>query len=90
MQPALAAGLLVLMFIAERMLGEHAGRYEYLAVSAIVIGVVGAGPVRADAQHRPHRSEHLTITLVLRRPRRWRACCPTCCGCSRRPQPESR
>src|SRR5664279_6637770 len=25
-QPALAAGLLVLMFLAERMLGEHAGR----------------------------------------------------------------
>src|ERR1700724_266817 len=37
-QPALACGLLVLMLVAERMLGEHAGRYEYLAVSAIVIG----------------------------------------------------
>jgi hypothetical protein len=42
-QPALAAGLLVLMFLAQRMLGEHAGRYEYLAMSAIVLGVVGAG-----------------------------------------------
>src|ERR1035437_4383918 len=29
-QPALVAGLLVLMFLGERMLGEHAGRYEHL------------------------------------------------------------
>ena len=41
-QPALAAGLLVLMLIAERMLGERAGRYEHTAVGAIVIGMVGA------------------------------------------------
>ena len=42
-QPALATGLLVLMFLAERMLGERAGRSEYLAMSAIVLGVIGAG-----------------------------------------------
>jgi drug/metabolite transporter (DMT)-like permease len=42
-QPALASGLLVLMFLAERMLGERAGRNEYLAMSAIVLGVIGAG-----------------------------------------------
>ena len=42
-QPALAAGLLVLMFLAQRMLHEHAGRNEYLAMGAIVIGVIGAG-----------------------------------------------
>jgi drug/metabolite transporter (DMT)-like permease len=42
-QPALATGLLVLMFLAQRMLGEHAGRNEYLAMSAIVLGVIGAG-----------------------------------------------
>src|SRR6202451_4713942 len=50
-QPALAAGLLVLMVLAERMLGEHAGRYEYLAMGAIAIGVIGAGltaPPRSD------------------------------------------
>src|SRR5665647_1478540 len=33
-QPALAAGLLVLLFRGERMLGERAGKYEYLAMSA--------------------------------------------------------
>ncbi|MCW3028535.1 MAG: hypothetical protein JWN81_1746, partial [Solirubrobacterales bacterium] len=62
-QPALAAGLLVLMFLAERLLGEHAGRYEYIAVSAIVIGMVGAALTAP-----PHTSDHaggLTITLVL-------------------------
>src|SRR5437763_4446724 len=41
-QPALAAGLLVLMLLAERMLGEHAGRYEHIAMFAIVAGVIGA------------------------------------------------
>ena len=38
-QPALAAGLLVLLFLGERMLGEHAGRAEHLAMLAIVLGV---------------------------------------------------
>jgi hypothetical protein len=41
-QPALAAGLLVLMFLAQRMLGEHAGRYEYLAMSAVVLAGLAA------------------------------------------------
>src|ERR1019366_8452987 len=63
-QPALAAGLLVLMFLAERMLNEHAGRYEYFAMSAIVIGVIGAG-VFAPPRSTAHSSEELTITLVL-------------------------
>jgi hypothetical protein len=63
-QPALAAGLLVLMFLAERMLNEHAGRYEYFAMSAIVIGVIGAG-VFAPPRSTTHSSEELTITLVL-------------------------
>jgi hypothetical protein len=41
-QPAMAAGLLVLLVIGERMLGERAGRREHLAVVAIVVGVLGA------------------------------------------------
>jgi drug/metabolite transporter (DMT)-like permease len=63
-QPSLAAGLLVLLVVGERMLGERAGRYEYVAVGAIVIGVVGAAlcaPPRATS----HTSQQLTITLVL-------------------------
>src|SRR6202043_3080083 len=63
-QPALAAGLLVLMFLAQRMLGEHAGRYEYLCMFAIVIGVVGAG-LSAPPRSVSHPSERLTITIVL-------------------------
>jgi hypothetical protein len=62
-QPALAAGLLVLMFLAERLLSEHAGRYEHVAVLAIVIGMVGAALTAP-----PHTSNHaggLTTTLVL-------------------------
>jgi hypothetical protein len=63
-QPALAAGLLVLMFLAQRMLNEHAGRREYLAMGAIVIGVIGAG-LTAPPRTTGHGSENLAITLVL-------------------------
>ncbi|HTB69595.1 MAG TPA: hypothetical protein VK707_01265 [Solirubrobacteraceae bacterium] len=63
-QPALAVGLLVLMFFAQRMLGEHAGRYEHIAMLAIVIGVVGAG-LTAPPRTNGHGAENLTITLVL-------------------------
>jgi hypothetical protein len=63
-QPALAAGLLVLMFLAERMLGEHAGKYEHVAMGAIVLGVIGAA-VFAPPRSTSHTSEELTITLVL-------------------------
>src|SRR6266702_3806053 len=62
-QPALAAGLLVLLMLGQRMLGERAGRYEYACVLAIAIGVVGvaltARPVKTT-----HTTQHLTITLV--------------------------
>ncbi len=52
-QPAMAAGLLVLLVVGERMLGERAGRREHLAVGAIVVGVVGAAlcaPPHTDTQ----------------------------------------
>jgi len=62
-QPALAAGLLVLLFLAQRMLGEHAGRNEHLAMCAIVLGVIGAAltaPPKGTTE-----ASHLTITIVL-------------------------
>jgi drug/metabolite transporter (DMT)-like permease len=62
-QPALAAGLLVLMWLGERILGEPAGRYEYVCVAMIVVGVVGAG-LTAPPRTTTH-SQELTITLVL-------------------------
>ena len=63
-QPALAAGLLVLVFVGQRMLGEHAGRNEHLAMAAIVIGVIGAG-LCAPPRSTGHTSERLTILIVL-------------------------
>jgi hypothetical protein len=63
-QPALATGLVVLLFLGQRMLGEHAGRHEYIAIAAIVVGVVGAG-LCAPPRSTGHTSERLTITLVL-------------------------
>jgi hypothetical protein len=60
-QPALAFGLL---FVGQRILGEHAGRYEHIAMAAIVIGVIGAG-LDAPPLSTTHTSERLTITLVL-------------------------
>src|SRR6201993_754822 len=55
-QPSLAAGLLVLLIVGEHMLGERAGRYEYIAVGAIVLGVVGAA-LCAPPRETAHTSE---------------------------------
>lgn len=63
-QPALATGLVVLLFLGQRMLGEHAGRHEHAAIAAIVIGVIGAG-LCAPPRSTGHTSERLTIALVL-------------------------
>jgi hypothetical protein len=62
-QPALALGLPVLMVVGQRMLGEHAGRREHLAVGAIVLGVVGAG-LCAPARSTAHAGS-TTLALVL-------------------------
>ena len=63
-QPALATGLLVLLVVAERMLGEHAGRTEHLAMGAIVVGVVCVALCAPPVSH-THTSEQGTITIVL-------------------------
>jgi FtsH-binding integral membrane protein len=63
-QPALAAGLLVLMLLGQRMLGEHGGRYEYACVLAITVGVLGVALAAPPLAH-SHTSQQLTITLVL-------------------------
>jgi hypothetical protein len=62
-QPTLAVGLLVLLFFGQRMLGEHAGRREYLAMCAIVLGVVGIA-LTAPARTTTH-TNNATVTLVL-------------------------
>src|ERR1700722_4891430 len=62
-QPTMAVGLLVLLFFGERMLGERAGRREYLAMAAIVMGVAGTA-LCAPARSSTH-TNNLTVTLVL-------------------------
>jgi hypothetical protein len=62
-QPTLAVGLLVLLFLAQRMLDEHAGRHEHIAMCAIVLGVAGTA-LCAPARSSTHTS-NLTVTLVL-------------------------
>ena len=63
-QPTLAVGLLVLLFFGERMLGEHAGRYEHLAMLAIVLGMVGTALFAPPRSASP-AGKQVTITLVL-------------------------
>jgi drug/metabolite transporter (DMT)-like permease len=62
-QPAMAAGLLVLLVAGERMLGERAGRREHLAVSAIVLGVLGAA--LCAPPHTTTQASDGTIAIVL-------------------------
>ena len=62
-QPAMAAGLLVLLLLGERMLNEHAGRREHLAVCAIVLGVIGTALSRRRLTPRRPRWV-LAIVLV--------------------------
>ncbi len=62
-QPAMAAGLLVLLVVGERMLGERAGRREHLAVSAIVVGVVGAA--LCAPPHTTTQASDTVIAIVL-------------------------
>jgi hypothetical protein len=62
-QPAMAAGLVVLLLVSERMLGERAGRREHLAVSAIVVGVLGAA--LCAPPHTTSQTSDQTIAIVL-------------------------
>ncbi len=62
-QPALAAGLIALLVVAQRMLGEAAGPREVLAVAAIIFGVVGIAIVAPGRS--THHADQLTLTVVL-------------------------
>ena len=55
---------MLLLFVAERMLGEHAGRTERIAMAAIVIGVICVGLCAPPLSH-THTSERATVTIVL-------------------------
>jgi drug/metabolite transporter (DMT)-like permease len=49
-QPAEAAGLVFLLYLGSRTLGERVGRSEILAVAAIVVGIVGLTVVAPKRQ----------------------------------------
>jgi drug/metabolite transporter (DMT)-like permease len=58
-QPALASGLLVLLLVGERLLGERPGRRELLAVAAIIGGVAGIAALA------PPRTTHHVHGIAL-------------------------
>ena len=62
-QPALASGLLVLLLVGERMLGERPGRRELLAVAAIVAGVAGIAALAPP--HSTHHVHGIAVFVVL-------------------------
>jgi drug/metabolite transporter (DMT)-like permease len=62
-QPALASGLLVLLLVGERMLGESPGRRELLAVGAIVAGVAGIAALAPG--HNTHHVHGVAVFVVL-------------------------
>jgi drug/metabolite transporter (DMT)-like permease len=62
-QPALAAGLIVLLLVAQGMLGEAAGPREIAAVAAIVLGVAGMAIVAPGRS--THHTDHTTLAIVL-------------------------
>ena len=62
-QPTLACGLLVLLLVGERMLGEPPGRRELLAVGAIIAGVAGIAALAP--RHTTHHVHGVALVLVL-------------------------
>jgi drug/metabolite transporter (DMT)-like permease len=62
-QPTLACGLLVLLFVGERMLGERPGRRELFAVGAIIAGVAGIAALAPG--HNTHHVHGVAVIVVL-------------------------
>jgi hypothetical protein len=62
-QPALASGLLLLLVLGDRMLGERVGPLEIGAVMAIILGV--AGMAWAAPEHTSHHAGFLRLAPAL-------------------------
>ncbi|MGI8801476.1 MAG: hypothetical protein ACR2KV_04785 [Solirubrobacteraceae bacterium] len=62
-QPALASGLIALLLVAQRMLGESAGRREVAAMAAIIAGVAGIALVAPERT--THHTDQTTLAIVL-------------------------
>jgi drug/metabolite transporter (DMT)-like permease len=64
-QPCLASGLVVLLWLGVTRLGERPGRREYLAVAAIVAGVAGVAWAAPDRTTDHAGTAAIAVALVL-------------------------
>lgn len=64
-QPTLASGLLVLLLVGERLLGESPGRRELLAVGAIIAGVAGIAALAPAHNTRHIHGVAVVVVLAL-------------------------
>jgi len=64
-QPCLASGLLLLLFLGVTRLGERPGRREYLSVAAIVLGVAGIAWAAPDRTTDHAGTAAIAIALAL-------------------------
>jgi drug/metabolite transporter (DMT)-like permease len=64
-QPCLASGLVLLLFLGVTRLGETPGRREYLSVGAIVVGVAGIAWAAPDRSTDHAGSAAIAIALAL-------------------------
>lgn len=64
-QPCLASGLVVLLWLGVTRLGERPGRREYLAVAAIVAGVLGVALCAPDRSTDHAAAWAIALALVL-------------------------
>jgi drug/metabolite transporter (DMT)-like permease len=64
-QPTLALGLVVLLLVGERILGERPGRRELLAVAAIVAGVAGIAALAPAHDTRHVHGVAIIVVLAL-------------------------
>ncbi len=79
-QPAEAAGLVFLLYLGSRNLGERVGRNEILAVASIVVGIAG---LTVAAQGAGYQTSILRTSRIFgcRSPHsRSRLSRPTCCA----------
>jgi hypothetical protein len=64
-QPCLASGLLLLLWLGVTRLGERPGRRELLAVGAIVAGIAGVAAVAPDRSTAHAGSAAIAVALAL-------------------------
>jgi drug/metabolite transporter (DMT)-like permease len=64
-QPTLAAGLVVLLLVGARFLGEPVGRREALAVLAVVVGVAGLALAGPRGASQPVSQALLVLALIV-------------------------